>query len=86
MAGYNISRSVEDLLTKHESSPPSFTVHLYTEHWTLNNHSKFLYTHQVAVCSVRRPFRDLLSLTLHGTVAAGRYTCAEDTYGLSRAV
>lgn len=51
MADYNVSRSVEELLTQHESSPPSFTVHLYPEHWTLNNGSKILYNNQVAVCS-----------------------------------
>ena len=44
-------RSVEELLAQHESSPPSFTIHLYPEYWTLNNGSKFLYNNQVAVCS-----------------------------------
>lgn len=83
MAGYNISRSVQELLNEHESSPPSFTVHLYPEHWTLNNGSKFLYNNQVAVCSAKRPFHGLLCLTLPGAVAARRYTRAEDTCGLS---
>ncbi len=50
MAGYNITRSVEELLEAHRSSPPSFTVHLHPDHWTLNNGSKFLYNNQVAVC------------------------------------
>ncbi|EKM50542.1 uncharacterized protein PHACADRAFT_213459 [Phanerochaete carnosa HHB-10118-sp] len=48
MTDYNVTRSVEGLLAQHESSPPSFTVHLYPEHWTLNNGSKFLYNNQVA--------------------------------------
>ncbi|KDQ50742.1 hypothetical protein JAAARDRAFT_199735 [Jaapia argillacea MUCL 33604] len=48
MAGYNLTRSVQELLEKNESSQPSFTVHLYPEHWTLNNGSKFLYNNQVA--------------------------------------
>lgn len=49
MAGYNLSRSAEELLESHQASPPSFTVHLYPEHWTLNSGSKFLYNNQVAV-------------------------------------
>lgn len=44
-------RSVDELLAQHKSSPPSFTIHLYPEHWTLNNGSKFLYNNQVAVRS-----------------------------------
>ncbi|KAJ6568358.1 Spt20 family-domain-containing protein [Mycena vulgaris] len=43
MAGYNRTRYVEDLLEKNASHPPSFSVHLYPDHWTLNNASKFLY-------------------------------------------
>ena len=41
--------AVQELLAQHEASPPSFTVHLYPEHWTLNHGSKFLYNNQVAV-------------------------------------
>lgn len=52
MAGYNISRSSEELLDANKTSPPSFSVHLYPEHWTLNSGSKFLYNNQVAVSSV----------------------------------
>ncbi|EGN95119.1 hypothetical protein SERLA73DRAFT_77130 [Serpula lacrymans var. lacrymans S7.3] len=48
MAGYNITRTVEDLLCKYESSPPSFAVHLYPDFWTLNSGPKFLYNNQVA--------------------------------------
>jgi hypothetical protein len=50
MAGYNLTRSSEELLERNKSSPPSFAVHLYAEHWTLNNGIKFLYNNQVAVC------------------------------------
>lgn len=49
MAGYNLTRYVEELLFENEESPASFTVHLYPEHWTLNNGSKFLYNNPVAV-------------------------------------
>ncbi|KAJ3552987.1 hypothetical protein NM688_g3859 [Phlebia brevispora] len=48
MAGYNITRSIEELLSEHELSPPSFTVHLHPDHWTLNGGSKFLYNNQIA--------------------------------------
>ncbi|KAI0766658.1 Spt20 family-domain-containing protein [Trametes elegans] len=48
MAVYNTSRFIEGLLKTTESSPPSFTVRLYREYWTLNNGSKFLYNNQVA--------------------------------------
>lgn len=49
MAGYNRTRYVEQLLEKTESLPPSFTVHLHSEYWVLNNGSKFLYHNQIAV-------------------------------------
>lgn len=48
MTGYNITRSAEELLGKYESSPPSFSIHLYPDHWTLNNGPKFLYNSPVA--------------------------------------
>ncbi|KAH0582465.1 hypothetical protein J132_02709 [Termitomyces sp. J132] len=48
MASYNTTRFVEDLLENTASLPPSFTVHLHLEHWTLNNGSKFLYNNQIA--------------------------------------
>lgn len=49
MAGYNITRSVEELLQRHARSPPSFTIHLYPEHWTLNGGLKTLYNNHLAV-------------------------------------
>jgi len=49
MAGYNLTRLVEELLDKTEPSPPSFSVHLHPEYWTLNSGSKFLYNNQIAV-------------------------------------
>lgn len=49
MTGYNLSRAVADLLADNDLSPPSFTVNLYPEHWTLNQGSKFLYNNPVAV-------------------------------------
>ena len=52
MAGYNLTRTVEEVLehfNKEEKNLPSFTVHLHPEYWTLNNGSKFLYNNPVAV-------------------------------------
>jgi transcription factor SPT20 len=49
MAGYNRTRYVEQLLEKTESLPPSISVHLHSEHWVLNNGSKFQYNNQIAV-------------------------------------
>ncbi|KAJ7777188.1 Spt20 family-domain-containing protein [Mycena metata] len=51
MASYNRTRHAEDLLEKNASQPPSFSVHLHPEHWTLNNVSKFLYNTQISVWS-----------------------------------
>ncbi|KAG9309886.1 Spt20 family-domain-containing protein [Chiua virens] len=48
MTGYNITRSAEELLEKYDSEPPSFSIHLYPEYWTLNNGPKFLYNNPVA--------------------------------------
>ncbi|KAF8649274.1 hypothetical protein AX16_005902 [Volvariella volvacea WC 439] len=48
MAGYNRTREVEALLEHTQLLPPSFTVHLHTEYWTLNNGGKFLYNNQIA--------------------------------------
>ncbi|KAF7289062.1 hypothetical protein HMN09_01354400 [Mycena chlorophos] len=44
MASYNRTRHAEDLLEKHASHPPSFSVHLHPEHLVLNNVSKFSYS------------------------------------------
>jgi hypothetical protein len=50
MAVYNEPAVVDALLNQHATSPASFTVNLYNEHWTLNNsQSKFLYNNPVAV-------------------------------------
>jgi transcription factor SPT20 len=49
MTGYNITRSAEELLDKYEFDPPSFSIHLHPEYWTLNNGPKFLYNNPVAV-------------------------------------
>ncbi|PFH50991.1 hypothetical protein AMATHDRAFT_40421 [Amanita thiersii Skay4041] len=43
MAGYNRSRFVNDLLDRTKDKPPSFTVHLYSDYWSLNNGSRFHY-------------------------------------------
>ena len=52
MAGYNLTREVEDLLERIEPLPPSFTVHLHPDYWTLNSGSKWLYNNQVAVSAM----------------------------------
>lgn len=52
MANYNLTRHVDDLLNTTQNLPPSFTVHLKSAHWCLNNFNagaKFAYNHQVAV-------------------------------------
>lgn len=47
--GYNLIRDDAQLLEEHAKSPPSFSIHLYPDHWLLNNVSKFVYGHQVSV-------------------------------------
>jgi hypothetical protein len=49
MAGSNGTRGIDALLASTDGKPASFSVHLYPEHWVLNNGSKFLYQHQTAV-------------------------------------
>lgn len=50
MTAYCDSVLVDGILAKYADSPPSFTVNLYPEHWSLNNsQSKFLYNNPVAV-------------------------------------
>lgn len=49
MVDYNRTRTVQQLLEKTASLPPSFTIHLHLEHWVLNNGSKFTYHNQIAV-------------------------------------
>jgi transcription factor SPT20 len=42
---YNVTGANAQLLAAHGSGPPSFTVHLHAEHWTLNGApNKFTYT------------------------------------------
>ncbi|KAF8330505.1 Spt20 family-domain-containing protein [Amanita rubescens] len=43
MAGHNKSRFVQDLLQRTEGKPPSFTVNLYPDYWSLNNGARFHY-------------------------------------------
>lgn len=64
MTGYNITRSAEELSDRYESEPPSFSIHLYPEYWTLNNGPKFLYNNPVAVRSCQIPGSRLLNLAL----------------------
>ncbi|KAA1468931.1 hypothetical protein DENSPDRAFT_549094 [Dentipellis sp. KUC8613] len=45
---YNLSRQNADLLKKHVDSPPSLSVQLHPDHWTLNSGSKFLYNSPAA--------------------------------------
>ncbi|ESK94931.1 saga complex subunit spt20 [Moniliophthora roreri MCA 2997] len=48
MASYNQTRFMEDLLERNKSQPPSFTVHLHSDHFNLNNSGKLSYTHPTA--------------------------------------
>ncbi|KAI0064034.1 hypothetical protein BV25DRAFT_1801090 [Artomyces pyxidatus] len=45
---YNLTRLSNDLLDKYMDSPPSLSVQLYPEHWTLNSGSKQLYNQPAA--------------------------------------
>jgi hypothetical protein len=40
---YNLTREAQLILEQHENSPPSFSVQLYNDNWTLNSGPKFLY-------------------------------------------
>ena len=67
MAGYNLTRTVEDVLDRFDKDPnnqPSFTVHLHVEYWTLNSGSKFLYNNPVAVSSAFIPSKVFASYPL----------------------
>jgi hypothetical protein len=80
MAVYNDTAFVNGILARHMSSPSSFTVKLYAEHWTLNHaQSKFLYNNPVAVSLVRLIVRDRAVLSLHTTVLTRRYPGPEAT-------
>lgn len=84
MGNYNLTRFVEELLEEHQSDPPSFSVHLYPDYWTLNNGSKFLYNNQVAVCPM---FSRLAVPDTHNyLVAARRHTSATDAQRLLRTI
>jgi len=54
---YNQPKFAQKLLKKYRDSPPSFTINLYDDHWTLNKGpSKFLYTQPVSVGRVPAEF------------------------------
>jgi hypothetical protein len=40
---YNLTRETQSILDEHKNSPPSFSVQLYHDNWTLNSGPKFLY-------------------------------------------
>src|SRR5258708_1897952 len=40
---YNLTRETQSILKEHATSPPSFSVQLYHDNWTLNSGPKFLY-------------------------------------------
>lgn len=68
MALYNMSRFVQSLLKAHDASPPSFTVRLYREYWTLNNGFKLLYNSPTAVsgsCGIYENNHLLMCLLFH---------------------
>ncbi|KAL5492285.1 SPT20 [Sanghuangporus weigelae] len=47
-SGYNVMRDDVALLEENERSPPSFSVHLYPDHWTLNTGPKFSYNNPIS--------------------------------------
>ncbi|KAH9072249.1 Spt20 family-domain-containing protein [Lactarius deliciosus] len=40
---YNLTRETQSILKQYETSPPSFSVQLHHDNWTLNSGPKFLY-------------------------------------------
>ncbi len=40
---YNLTREAQSILDENKNSPPSFSVQLYHDNWTLNSGPKFLY-------------------------------------------
>jgi hypothetical protein len=40
---YNLTREAQSILDEHQNNPPSFSVQLYHDNWTLNSGPKFLY-------------------------------------------
>src|SRR6266702_272063 len=40
---YNLTRETQSILKEYENSPPSFSVQLDHDNWTLNSGPKFLY-------------------------------------------
>ena len=88
MATYNTSRYMNELLEKHASDPPSFTVRLFPEHWTLNGGSRFLYNNQVAV-SPTSPWsiiRTSLICCIYPIVTTRWRSSTTDTQRLSRVI
>lgn len=79
---YNVTRYVERLLERHQSSPPSFTVHLYPDHFTLNQPTKpqFLYNGPMAVRMSVQLSRRLL---IPHAAATRRHTRSADAHGPS---
>lgn len=49
MSIYNPTRLHEQILQLHTEDPPSFTVHLYPEHWLINNSRPNLYHTPISV-------------------------------------
>ena len=65
VTGYNILRDDSTLLDENANSPPSLTVYLFPDYWTLNNGPKFLYNNQVSVRAIFLMYRVLRLLMTH---------------------
>jgi len=61
---YNLTRETQSILDEHQNSPPSFSVQLYHDNWTLNSGPKFLYNSPAY--TVRRHL--LLAISHHSLV------------------
>ncbi|KAF9267157.1 hypothetical protein L218DRAFT_856547 [Marasmius fiardii PR-910] len=48
MGSYNLTRYGEELLERTKKDPPSFTIHLHSDHFNLNASKKWSYTHPIA--------------------------------------
>jgi hypothetical protein len=61
---YNLTREAQSILDEHQDSPPSFSVQLYHDNWTLNSGPKFLYNSPAYTVRTRL----LLAVSYHSLV------------------
>jgi hypothetical protein len=62
---YNLTREAQSILDEHQNSPPSFSVQLHHDNWTLNSGPKFLYNHPAYTVRTTPTPRHLSPFTRH---------------------